>query len=90
VDFAAIGARLGQLRVDWLLLAGAMAAVQFMPATLPAPRSPTSVKEDGAGNVLQQLKSPWRDGTTYLKMTPLKFLQRLVVRPLRFAGLSRT
>ncbi len=24
-----------------------------------------------------QLKSPWRDGTTHLRMTPLEFMQRL-------------
>jgi len=35
------------------------------------------LKEDGAGNVLLQLKSPWRDGTTHLRMTPLEFLQPL-------------
>ena len=29
------------------------------------------LREDGTGNVLLQLKSPWRDGTTYLRMTPL-------------------
>ena len=35
------------------------------------------LKEDGAGNVVLQLKSPWRDGTTHLRMTPLEFMQRL-------------
>ncbi|MBM3668303.1 MAG: hypothetical protein FJW90_12715 [Actinobacteria bacterium] len=34
------------------------------------------LKDDGSGNVLLQLKSPWRDGTTHPKMTPLEFLQR--------------
>ena len=29
------------------------------------------LKEDAAGNVVLQLKSPWRDGTTHLRMTPL-------------------
>jgi len=35
------------------------------------------LKEDGGGNVVLQLKSPWRDGTAHLRMTPLEFLQRL-------------
>lgn len=28
------------------------------------------LKEGAAGNVVLQLKSPWRDGTTHLRMTP--------------------
>jgi hypothetical protein len=43
-----------------------------------------------------QLKSPWRDGTTQLRMSPLEFMQRLaalVPRPrlhlIRFTGCSR-
>jgi hypothetical protein len=36
------------------------------------------LKEDAAGNVVLQLKSPWRDGTTHLRMTPLEFMQRLL------------
>ena len=24
-----------------------------------------------------QLKSPWRDGTTHIRMSPLEFMQRL-------------
>ena len=42
------------------------------------------LKDDGSGNVLLQLKSPWRDGTTHLRMTPLEFMQplaALVPRP---------
>jgi len=35
------------------------------------------LKQDGSGNVVLQLKSPWRDGTTHLGMTPLEFMQRL-------------
>ena len=48
---------------------------------------------DGAGNVVLQLKSPWRDGTTHVVMSPLDFMQRLaalVPRPrphlIRFQG----
>jgi hypothetical protein len=37
-------------------------------------------KQDGAGDVVLQLKSAWRDGTTHLKMSPLEFMQRLVLR----------
>jgi hypothetical protein len=35
------------------------------------------LKRDGAGDVVLQLKSPWRDGTTHIKMSPLEFMQRL-------------
>ena len=35
------------------------------------------LKEDAAGNVVLQLKGPWRDGTTHLRMSPLEFMQRL-------------
>jgi len=32
---------------------------------------------DGKGELVLQLKSPWRDGTTQLRMSPLEFMQRL-------------
>ncbi len=51
------------------------------------------LKCDGAGNVVLQLKSPWRDGTTHIVMSPQEFMQRLaalVPRPrlhlIRFHG----
>jgi hypothetical protein len=51
------------------------------------------LKRDGAGNVVLQLKSPWRDGTTHIVMSPPEFMQRLaalVPRPrlhlLRYHG----
>jgi hypothetical protein len=51
------------------------------------------LKQDGEGNVVLQLKSPWRDGATHLRMSPLEFMQRLaalVPRPrlhlIRFHG----
>ena len=51
------------------------------------------LKQDGAGNVVLQLKSAWRDGTTHIRMSPLEFMQRpaaLVPRPrlhlIRFHG----
>ena len=51
------------------------------------------LKRDGAGNVVLQLKSPWRDGATHIRMSPLEFMQRLgalVPRPrlhlIRFHG----
>ncbi|CAN0491071.1 unnamed protein product, partial [Phaeothamnion confervicola] len=31
----------------------------------------------GAGDVVLQLKSAWRDGTMHIKMSPLEFMQRL-------------
>ena len=51
------------------------------------------LKRDGAGNVVLQLKSPWREGTTHIVMSPLEFMQplaALVPRPrlhlIRFHG----
>ena len=48
---------------------------------------------DAAGQVVRELKTAWRDGTTHLVMSPLVFLQRLaalVPRPrlhlIRFHG----
>ncbi len=41
---------------------------------------------DGAGQVVHKLKTPWRDGTTHLVMSPLEYMQRLaalVPRPRR-------
>ncbi len=32
---------------------------------------------DAAGQVQLKLKTPWRDGTTHLVMSPLEFMQRL-------------
>ena len=51
------------------------------------------VQCNAAGQVVLELKTPWRDGTTHLVMSPLQFLQRLaalVPRPrlhlIRFHG----
>ena len=55
------------------------------------------LKRDRAGNVVLQLKSPYRDGTTHIVMSPLEFMQpncrkctALVPRPrlhlIRFHG----
>jgi hypothetical protein len=43
------------------------------------------VQCNAAGRVMLKLKTPWRDGTTHLAMSPLEFMQRLaelVPRPL--------
>ena len=55
--------------------------------------SHTRLRRTPAGEVVLQLKTPYRDGTTPLAMTPLEFLQRvaaLVPRPrlplIRFHG----
>ncbi len=60
---------------------------------LARPIANERLKRDGSGDVVLQLKSPWRDGTTHLRMTPLEFMQRLaalVPRPrlhlIRFQG----
>ena len=50
------------------------------------------LKRDGSGDVVLQLKSAWRDGTTHIKMSPLEFMQRLaalVPRPRRARLLKR-
>jgi hypothetical protein len=51
------------------------------------------VQTNAAGQVVLKLKTPWRDGTTHLIMSPLEFMQRLaalVPRPrlhlIRFHG----
>ena len=53
------------------------------------------LKRNCAGQVVLQLKSPYRDGTTHIVMSPLEFLQRLaalVPRPrlhlIRFHGVA--
>ncbi|MFN9678749.1 MAG: transposase, partial [Betaproteobacteria bacterium] len=35
------------------------------------------VQLNAAGQVELKLKTPWRDGTTHLVMSPLEFMQRL-------------
>ncbi len=35
------------------------------------------VQLNAAGQLELQLKTPWRDGTTHLVMSPLEFMQRL-------------
>ena len=51
------------------------------------------VQTNAAGQVVLKLKTPWRDGTTHLVLSPLEFMQRLaalVPRPrlhlIRFHG----
>jgi Putative transposase len=60
--------------------------------TRPA-RSDERVQHNAAGQVELKCKTPWRDGTKHLVMSPLEFMQRLaalVQRPrlhlLRFHG----
>lgn len=47
--------------------------------TRPAP-SDERVQLNAAGQVELKLKTPWRDGTTHLIMSPLEFMQRLAAR----------
>ena len=75
------------------------------PGPLPGTNSPLDclcpgsalanerVQTNAAGQVVLKLKTPWRDGTTHLVMSPLEFMQRLaalVPRPrlhlIRFHG----
>ena len=51
------------------------------------------LKRTRAGQIVLQLKSPWRDGTTHIVMSPLQFMQRLAalvphprLHPIRFHG----
>ncbi|MCC7151268.1 MAG: transposase [Rubrivivax sp.] len=41
-------------------------------------RSDEGVQLNPAGQVELKIKTPWRDGTTHLVMSPLEFMQRLV------------
>jgi hypothetical protein len=41
--------------------------------------SDEQVQLDAAGRLELKLKTPWRDGTTHLVMTPLVFMQRVAV-----------
>jgi len=50
------------------------------------------VQINSAAQVVLRVKTPWRDGTTHIVMTPLEFMQRLaalVPRPRLRAVLSR-
>ena len=38
------------------------------------------VQTNAAGQVVLKLKTPWRDGTTHLVMSPLDFMRRLAAR----------
>ena len=58
-----------------------------------APRPSMRLQTNAAGQVVLKLKTPWRDGTTHLVMSPLEIMQRLaalVPRPrlhlIRFHG----
>ena len=42
-----------------------------------------------AGRVVLKLKTPWRDGTTHLVMSPLEFMQRLGMSAIRPSGCVR-
>jgi hypothetical protein len=51
------------------------------------------LKRNRAGQVVLQLKSPYKDGTTHIVMEPLEFMQRLAalvprprLHPIRFHG----
>jgi hypothetical protein len=35
------------------------------------------VQTNAAGQVVLKLKTPWRDGTTHIVLSPLEFMQRL-------------
>ena len=44
------------------------------------------VKPNTAGQVELKLKTPWRDGTRHLVMSPLEFMQRLAALVPHLAG----
>ena len=39
------------------------------------------VQTNAAGQVALKLKTPWRDGTTHLVISPLEFMQPSIERP---------
>jgi len=39
------------------------------------------VQTNAAGQVVLKLKTPWRDGTTHLVMSPLEFMQPSIEQP---------
>ena len=53
---------------------GTVAADSAAPA---AGRANERVRANAAEQVVLKLKTPWRDGTTHLVMSPLEFMQRL-------------
>jgi len=57
--------------------------------TSPAPRIANErLKLNQAGQVVLQLKSPYRDATTHIVMSPLEFMQRLATLVPRPAAAS--
>lgn len=71
----------------------AVAPATSVTARLGKPVRSVRVQLSAAGQVELKLKTPWRDGTTHLVMSPLEFMQRLaalVPRPrlhlIRFHG----
>jgi hypothetical protein len=50
---------------------------QTMAEKLLSRHNLEKTQRDGAGDVVLQLKSAWRDGTTHIKMSPLEFMGRL-------------
>jgi len=49
----------------------------FAATSRARPRTEDRVQTNAAGQVVLRLKTPWRDGTTHLVMSPLEFMQRL-------------
>ena len=47
------------------------------------------VQTNAAGQVVLKLRTPLRDGTTHLVMSPLEFMQRLAALPLTSAAANR-
>jgi len=50
--------------------------VLTVQGAMPAPAN-ERVQTSAAGQVVLKLKTPWRDGTTHLVMSPLEFVQRI-------------
>ncbi|WP_088281862.1 transposase [Ideonella sp. A 288] len=79
---------------SWTCAAGGAAWLEQLCRTITRPAlSDERVQLNATGQVELKLKTPWRDGTTHLVMSPLEFIQRLaalVPRPrlhlIRFHG----
>ena len=48
-----------------------------MPLHHPPGPGERTRANNAAGQVVLKLKTPWRDGTTHLVLSPLEFMQRL-------------
>jgi len=61
----------------WLTAKAEKAAKQLCCCISRPALANERVQSNAAGQVVLKLKTPWRDGTTHLVMSPQEFMQRL-------------